>query len=513
MKIATPVQMREIDRISIDKYGIPGILLMENAALRVAEESLKLLEGTNGRKTAIFAGKGNNGGDAFAVARHLFNRGIDVHVYTLCKAEDLPYDARINRDIISRMGIPEILVTDVDCIDDLSYCDIIIDGIFGTGFRGKAEGLAAAVISLINKSEKPVLSIDVPSGLDSLTGRAEGACIKACRTVALGLPKLGMTIYPGLDMCGEIVVADIGIPAAAVEQAGLKYSLIDRDMVRDIFPARYSDTNKADYGKLLLLTGSAGMTGSGCLAARAAYRSGAGLVYMGVPASLSHIYDQSVTEAVTLSLADDGDGYFNESAADILPEIIADKDAVAIGPGLSTKKGAYGIVAKLVEKAQIPIVIDADGLNAAARDVSLLGRLKTEAVLTPHPGEMSRLTGMTIKEVQQDRIGCASGFSAKWGVIVVLKGARTVIALPDGRVFINTTGNSGMAAGGTGDVLTGVIASLIGQGIDPSNAAVAGVFLHGLAGDLAAAELGEHGVIAGDIAERLPYAIKQVIGC
>lgn len=512
MKVAAPAQMREIDRLAIEEYGIPGIVLMENASLRVTEEIDKLLGGCKGKTVSVFAGKGNNGGDAFAVARQLSSRGAAVRVYTLFDNEDLKSDAGVNHAIIGKLGIYEQRLHEDGLPDDMCSADILVDGIFGTGFRGEVSGLACIVIEKINSSGKPVLSIDIPSGLDGCTGRTGGICVKAGSTVTFGLPKLGMVIQPGCEFCGRILVADIGLPAAAIERAGIRVQLIDDEMAAGIIPKRSNDSNKGDYGKILLITGSKGMTGSGCLSAEAALRTGAGLVYLAVPTTLADIYDLAVTEAVVSPLEDDGSGHFSPLAAESIPQMLKGKNAAAIGPGLSLKQGARKIVKTVLESSEIPLVLDADALNAVSGDLSMLKALKAPAVITPHPGEMSRLMGKTIKEVQSDRIAAAVEFSEKWGVVTVLKGFRTVVAFPDGRVFINPTGNSGMATGGAGDVLTGIIAALMGQGADPGFSAVAGVYIHGLAGDCASEEKGEHGLIASDIIEKIPHIIKRLVG-
>lgn len=510
MLAATPAQMREIDRLSIERFGIPGIVLMENAAIRVVEEIEKMLGGCKGKTAAVFAGKGNNGGDAYAVARHLFNRGADIRVYSLFDDGGLPPDALTNLGIIRRLGVGEELFVPEDSEDRINGADIIVDGIFGTGFRGDVEGPAARAVEAINKRGKNIISIDTPSGLDCLTGRAGGICVRADVTIALGLLKVGMLLYPGCEYCGRVVVADIGLPAEAVELAGIKTFLIDREMVSGIIPARREASNKGDYGKILIVAGSKGMTGAGGLCSRAALRTGAGLVYVAAPESLTEVLDQTVPEAVILPLEDNGEGVVAAGAAAGLASLLQGKDAVAAGPGLSTGEGVPEAVKALLETSPAPMVLDADALNVLSKEVSLLGGLKAPAVLTPHPGEMARLTGKTIDEVQRDRIGTASEFSRRWKVVTVLKGAHTVVAFPDGRAFVNPTGNSGMATGGTGDVLTGIIAGLLGQGAEAGQAAMAGVFIHGLAGDSAASDKGRHGLIAGDVVERLPYVIKEL---
>ncbi|NJD01771.1 MAG: NAD(P)H-hydrate dehydratase [Ruminiclostridium sp.] len=285
---------------------------------------------------------------------------------------------------------------------------------------------------------------------------------------------------------------------------------IDKQLISSIMPIRFKDSSKGDYGKVIIITGSIGMTGSGCLCANAAMRSGAGLVYVGVPAGLSTVYSTKLTEPIIIALQDNGGGSLSAAGSARIIEAVNRMDAAAIGPGLSVNDEIVEVVRNVIKRTRIPLVLDADALNAASRDISMLKECNADAVITPHPGEMARLTGLSIREVQNDRLKVAADFAEQYGVTVVLKGSGTVVALPDGTIYVNTTGNPGMATGGAGDVLTGIIASLAGQGVKLSDAAVAGVYLHGLAGDAAAGKKGMHGMIASDIIEELPYVIKEI---
>jgi NAD(P)H-hydrate epimerase len=367
------------------------------------------------------------------------------------------------------------------------------------------------VIGIINRSGKTVISIDIPSGINGLTGAASETCIRADKTVTFALPKTGLAIHPGCEYAGELVVAEIGIPQKAVDKVSINRHLIDPGIAAGLIPGRRQQSNKGDYGKILIVSGSKGMTGAGALAARSALRVGAGLVYLGVPASLAQVYDLLVMESVTLPLEDEGTGALSLKALEQVCGHLSGKDAAAVGPGLSVCSGTADLVRGIVENAEIPLVLDADALNIISQDVTVLGKLKVSAVLTPHPGEMARLMGVSVNEVQSSRLDAALEFAVKWKVVTVLKGSRSIIALPDGTLYVNPTGNSGMATGGTGDVLTGIIAGLLGQGLRPADAAVAGVYLHGLAGDIAASDKGEHGMIAGDVAEALPQALKRLL--
>ncbi|HHV96984.1 MAG TPA: NAD(P)H-hydrate dehydratase [Clostridiaceae bacterium] len=545
MKVVKPEEMAKIDKTAIEEYGIPGIVLMENAALSVVEEIKNTLGSISDKRVIVFAGKGNNGGDALAVARHLHNRGAYVNIYIVGDANAIMGDAKINLDIVRKIGLKPVELKGEQINSDFNYisnmmlyineADMIVDGILGTGLKGEVTGLVSDVIKIINESGKFVLSIDIPSGLNGSTGQVMGVCVKADKTVTFGLPKVGLLLHPGCEYAGEIIVADIGIPHEIIHIMNLKNNIVDFDIFSSLIPKRPKETNKGDYGRVLIITGAPGMTGAGCLAAKAALRTGAGLVYLGVPSTLAHIYDINVTEAITISMKDmdfsdksnednyqkeeyrylnevhcpsKRTGYLSSSNISMLGEYIKNKDVIAVGPGLSVKGGVFDITAWLIENSQVPLVLDADALNVISRDVSILGKLKTKAVVTPHPGEMARLTNLSIEEIQANRVETARNFACRWGVVTVLKGWRTIVGLPDGTIFINTSGNPGMATAGTGDVLTGIIAGLIAQGLTPEQAAVAGVFLHGNAGDRVASRIGEHGLIAGDLVEEIPYVIK-----
>jgi hydroxyethylthiazole kinase-like uncharacterized protein yjeF len=514
MKAVTPRQMSEIDRISINDFGIPGIVLMENAALKVVEEAEGVLGAFPGKRICVIAGKGNNGGDAFAAARHFFNKGAVVRVYTLAARASITGDPAVNLHILESSGAEVTELTGSEeydrFVEEVSRADLIIDGIFGTGLKGAVEGFPGKVINTVNKAGKMVISIDIPSGIDGETGKVTGCCIKADKTVTFGLPKTGLLTHPGCEFTGELIVADIGIPEKAVEKMDLRTFLIDREMVLRYMPQRRSESSKGDYGKVLIVTGSAGMTGAGCLAAGAALRTGAGLVYMGVPSSLSSIYDIMLKEAVTIPLEDRGKGFLARECGAELMKLLRGKTVAAVGPGLSVNDETSEVVAEIVKNSEIPLVLDADALNVISKDVSVLKHIGTDMVITPHPGEMARLAGISVSDVQENRMDTAREFAARWKVITVLKGARTIVAVPDGSLYINPAGNSGMATGGTGDVLAGMIAGLIAQGAKPEEAAVAGVYIHGLAGDRAARARSEYGVIAGDVLEEIPYAIREL---
>lgn len=515
MRVVTPGQMNRIDALCIDKIGIPGIVLMENAALKVVEEISRRIGSVRGKKIVLFAGKGNNGGDALAVSRHLFNRGAQTDIFLLARKEELKGDAKVNLDILTSMGIEvaELVQESQICKAEklVKEAHLIVDGIFGTGLKGAVSGVALNAIKTMNGSGKEIIAIDIPSGINGETGKVPGVCVKAHATVTFGLPKLGLILHPGCEYVGELVVSDIGIPEKVVDSMDININTLERDYIRKLIPERVQNSNKGSYGKLFVISGSKGMTGAGCLSAKAALRAGTGLVYLGVPDSLIPIYNTALAEAVTVPLCDRGLGYICEEAEGIIEQWFRKVSAVAVGPGLSVNGDITGIVEFIIKRSKVPLILDADALNAVSLNLEILKELKADAVITPHPGEMSRLAGITIEDVQNNRIEVAREFSRKWGIITVLKGAKTVVACPDGRVYINSTGNSGMSTAGTGDVLTGIIAGFAAQGVGVEAAALAGVYIHGRAGDAVAAKKGEHGLIAGDIVDEMPYVIRGLV--
>ena len=515
MKLVTPEQMNALDACTINDYGIPGLLLMENAASAVVSEAVNMLGGCRGKRIVALAGRGNNGGDAFAAARLLHCKGADVCVYLIGSKAEVIGDALTNLIILEKIGCQVMELLDEKELDalnsDMQKAQLILDGIFGTGLRREVSGLAKAVIDSANSSRGPILSIDIPSGVDGADGTVKGVCIKATATVTFCMLKTGLALLPGCEYAGRLVIADIGLPPCVLSSQRLSTELIDAEMVSHMIPCRTVNSNKGDYGRVLLVTGSTGMTGSGCLASMAAFRSGAGLVYVGVPQSLAHIYGSALTEPIILPLKDGGCGCLAVDSVGQILEHMKRMNVVAIGPGLTASGSIKEIVERVILESTIPLILDADALNAISGNTDILKKLSANAVITPHPGEMARLTGLSINEVQADRVGVAKRFAAEYGVTAVLKGSRTVVAQPDGRIFINPTGNAGMASAGTGDVLTGIIAGLVAQGATVGDAAIAGVYLHGLAGDAAAAEMGMHGVLASDVIEHLPQAFKGIL--
>ncbi len=523
MKVVTAQEMRNIDTQTINETGIPGIVLMENAGMGVVHAMEKRREprlfpdtssSSRPLHISIFAGKGNNGGDGLVIARHLVNRGHDVIIYLISEPDEFTGDALTNLKIAQNMQIPmEIMLSEdqlADCEHQIVTSDLLIDAIFGTGLKGAVIGFPANVIDLLNLSSVPIVAVDLPSGLEADTGKVEGSCIRAALTVTMALPKRGLLLYPGADFVGELQVVDIGVPHEVMESQNIHVNLIQASEAAKLLPVRRRDAHKGSFGKALVLAGSAGLTGAAALASEAALRVGAGLVTLGIPESLNAVMEVKLTEVMTRPLPETESQSLAFRARDEIMDLVDGLDVVALGPGLSRSPETVSLVQQLCREIQIPKVIDADGLNALAEDRDVLKDLAPQTILTPHPGEMARLMGCSISDVQSDRIGVAQDFAKENEIVLVLKGAPTVTADPQGMVYLNSTGNPGLASGGTGDVLTGAIAGFIAQGLDVIDAAILGVYVHGLAGDLAAEAQGEAGMLAGDVLRHLPAAIQRL---
>jgi len=508
--------MKKLDELASSRFGISSLILMENAGRGIAEGIINdFFQGNpSNKRVLIFSGKGNNGGDGFVAARHLANRGADVRVFLLRPKEEITGDALVNLNILEAMGITTSVISDARDLQrvdiSLLYADLVVDAIFGTGFRGKASGLAAQVIDRLNRSGKPIVSVDLPSGLEADTGKADGPCIKAVKTYTLGFPKLGLYLFPGRKYAGEILLVDISFPKNLLRKAELPFNLITGEMCRAFFEKRDPESHKGTFGRVCVIGGSEGMSGAVAMAAEAALRSGAGLVTAAVPRSINPILENKLTEVMTFPLPETEERVLGIEAVDAMLEICSEADVIAIGPGLSTSRTILAMLKEFLPQVKAPLVINADALNALSRDVSLFSKINVPVIITPHPGEMARLTNSSVSKIQENRLSTAVKAAEEWNVIVVLKGAGTIVATPKGEVFINDTGNPGMATGGTGDVLTGIIAGFWAQGMKPEAAAVAGVFVHGLAGDMLVEKIGLRGMTAGDILKVLPMAILQM---
>ncbi|HDP70088.1 MAG TPA: NAD(P)H-hydrate dehydratase [Actinobacteria bacterium] len=482
--------------------------LMEKAGEALAEEVFDIV-GEQGR-VVIVSGRGNNGGDGFVAARVLSEKGVRVTCFTLCSEAEIKAEAKDAFLSLKRHITPKFLtLTETKEFEDyLSEADVAIDAIFGIGFKGKIEGFTSEIVNKINSADLKVVSADIPSGMEADTGQIRGVCVKADKTVTFIAPKIGLFMCPGAEYVGELVVADLGLSSDAVKE-GLAQLFLPND-IRKLLPIPSRDTHKKARGRVLVIAGSRGMTGAAALTAKAALRAGAGLVVLGVPESLNAILEQKLIEVMTLPLPETDTGSLDSSAFEQIIKVSTSFDAVALGPGLSLNAGTISLVQKLIDQIACPVVLDADGLNAFVGKTHLLKRRSHPTIVTPHPGELARLFEVSAEEIQRDRLGYAKRVVPEWGVAVVLKGAYTIIGV-DGFFSINITGNWGMATAGTGDVLTGIIGSFIAQGLSLFEAAVLGTYLHGFSGDLAAEDMTRYCLIASDLINYLPEAVKKVL--
>ena len=514
MRILTAAQMREADRYTIDEIGIPSLVLMENAGRQVVAAIEAAYETQLDGRVAVLCGRGNNGGDGFVVARTLLQRGIDTSVFVIGALSEVRGDARTNLDILGRLGVTVVEIGDEQAwelhFSEISQCSLIVDAIFGTGLKSAVAGMMETIIADVNASDIPIVSVDLPSGMSADTPDLVGDCVDASLTVTLAAPKLPLVLPPGEAYAGDVVIADIGIPHEVIESLdGPHVELLTPEQLRGLVGPRAADSHKGDFGRLTIVAGSTGKTGAAHLAAMGALRSGAGLVTVATPrccvpvvASMSPVY-------MTLDLPDES-GTVTADGVEALLELT--HDVVACGPGLGRTPQVAAFVRGLLDRATVPLVLDADALTVLAEDPGrLTGREDRDVILTPHPGEMARLIGASIADVQANRIEVATDFATTHRVYVVLKGHRTVIATPDGHAYINPTGNPGMATGGSGDVLTGMIAAWLAQLLDAEAACRLAVFLHGAAGDMSEASEGQVGMIATDLLDHLGGALKGLI--
>ena len=515
MRVVTAAEMRRLDHLAVHVHGVPSLELMERAGERVAEVIADRWARPARRGVLVAAGKGNNGGDGLVAARLLKEREIPCEVACTARADELSPDAAASLERYRAAGgrFTEVPAGD---LDPLRRCvrgkGLLVDALLGTGLRSPVEGFLAEVVEFLNASGLPIVAVDTPSGLDSDRGIPLGAAVRAEATVTFGFPKTGQVVYPGVTCTGELVVADIGIPEEAAAEVAPAVELLESSSVGWLLPRRADDSHKGSHGHLLALAGSRGKTGAAVLACRGAMRVGAGLVTLAAPRGLNDVLAGALVESMTETLGAPGvDEWPRLSEAD-WDRLTERKTAVLFGPGLGVHAPAQAALEWLLEHCGLPWLIDADGLNNLAADVGRLRHARTAPVLTPHPGEMGRLAGMEAAAVNRDRIGAARAFAAAHRCHLVLKGARTVTATPEGQVSINPTGNSGMATGGMGDVLAGVVAGFLAQGLPPEDAVRLGVFLHGLAGDRAADRRGRVGLIASDVVDELPRALGELVG-
>lgn len=514
MRVLNTEQMREADRRTIVDIGVPSMVLMEQAGQGVVEAIDATFDDLETRRIVVVCGRGNNGGDGFVVARALSKRGVEVDVLLLGDIGEVRGDARTNLEALRKMKLSIAEIPDLPEWEKhssiVSEASLVVDAILGTGLTRPLSGMLQKVVSDINALSIPVVSIDLPTGLSADDSRRPAEVIQAAVTVTLGAPKIPLVMPPADQCVGDLVVADIGIPKEIIDTVdGERLEVVTLEAVRELISARRVDAHKGDFGHVLIVAGSIGMSGAASLAGQGALRSGAGLVTVATPRSCLSAVAAAAPEYKTLPLPETADGGIDAEALDVLMNTRC--DVIAAGPGLGTGTGARAVVHGLLEGTDVPLLLDADALNVFAVDPDDLrsnnGRI---LVITPHPGEMARLCGKTSSDIQTDRVSLARSFAVDRHISVVLKGAGTVIAAPDGNVWVNSTGNPGMASGGVGDVLTGVTAAWLAQQEDAIAACLVAVYLHGLAGDLGAERHGEVGLTASDVVDALGLAIQEV---
>ena len=517
MKLCTTFQMRSIDRRTIEDYGLSGYELMERAGCRVAQTAKQLLESVAGKTVAVVCGKGNNGGDGFVAARCLHLWGASVTCHVLAARPALPVDAAKHLERLEEAGQVPDFRPDGPLELPGRPPGLIVDALLGTGLKGPPRDPYAAAIAVINLSPSPVLSVDTPSGLAPGCGsphshpRAEWTCVRTDHTLAIGLMKVDLATLPGRSWCGALEVADIGFPDAALEAEGLYLSMPKQSEMAGLIPTHRPGDHKGSRGKVAVVAGSAGMAGAATLASRAALRGGAGMVMLGAPAGLMYALTARHTEVMLRSLSETAEGSLSLAAESDIDALLSWADVLAIGPGLTRHEETSALIRRVVSNSERPVVIDADGVNAFAGHRDGLSGTAPEVIMTPHVFELSRLTGMAADDIEADRVEAARQAAGSLQVTLVLKGAASLVASPDGLVSVNPTGNPGMATAGSGDVLTGLIAALLGQGLGAWDAARLGVYLHGLAGDLGAEAMGPHSLVAGDLIDHLPGAFLRTV--
>jgi len=521
LRLVTAAEMAALDRLTIEELGLPGMVLMENAARGAAAFFLKVVPDLPRRRISVVAGSGNNAGDGFALARIFHGMGAVVRVVCLRPPERLRGDALTNFELLEKLRVPVDVWQESDDFDaqmrPVTESEAIIDAILGTGLKNEVQGLSRRVIESLNELDTrrtPVLAVDLPSGLDASTGKPLGAAVQATATATFGCIKVGLVIPPGEDHVGELGVIDIGIPPDLAQQQGIERWWINEDLVAPWMSARPAAVHKGTAGHVAVLAGSRGKTGAAALVCQGAARAGAGLVTLFVPESLNPIMEVKLTEAMTLPVAETHDGSPSLGALPKILHFLEGKQALAVGPGLSLHSESQALVMALLPKVACPMILDADALTAVAPKADVLHSSAAPLVLTPHPGEMARLLGTDTHTVQENRMETASAFSRQYGVVLVLKGHRTVVAAPDGRLNINSSGTPAMASGGTGDTLTGLIAGFLAQGLEPFRAACLGAFVHGMAAEsVFGRTAASRGLLASDLLDEIPSVIGKLERC
>ncbi len=511
--VLTGKQVRKLDQLAIESYGIPSLDLMEAAgrgAFEFLEQVYPLLKKS---RVLVVCGKGNNGGDAFVLARYLAKEWVQTTIATVTPLKELSPDAATMAKRLKSTGVKIISAAKLSRLESLlDDCDLIVDGLLGTGLKQGARSPYKEWIERINQIEKPVFALDIPSGLLSDGRQIKAPVVSADWTATFAFMKQGLAVQPGCNVAGDVQVIDIGMPAELIKKVRTKLRLVTKESVRSAFQERKADTHKGSYGHVLVVAGSVTKLGAALMTSKSVLRSGAGLVTLALPQKAFTKIPSQFLEIMYEPLASDREGLFAASALSPILSLAQDKSVMAIGPGMGVTTGIRRLLAGLIKESPIPMLIDADGLNALIGQTEVLKQAKQAVVLTPHPGELARLMGLTTRELQRDRIKIAQDFASQHDVTVVLKGSRTLCALPDGKVYINPTGNAAMATAGMGDVLTGIISAYLAQGIQWRSAITAAVYIHGLAGDRLAERMGDRGLLAGDVIDSLPFIMKEFVG-
>lgn len=505
-------EMRALEQCAIDSYHIPGSLLMEHAGYAVAEAIIENYPKTT--TLLIVCGRGNNGGDGFVVSRKLLLEGYSVKVVVVGHISTIKGDALTNYSILKEITKDILYIKNHEDINNASELfestEIIVDAIFGTGLNSSVRPLEASVIEAMNDAKAKVISVDIPSGINGSTAQVMKNAVRADATIVFDAFKCGNILYPGAEYNGQLKIVDIGIPKTCYEQIYYPKRLITEKLILSKMPIRKNNSHKGSFGKASIIAGSSGMEGAAILSCLAAMRTGLGLLKLFVPKSMNHIVKNAVPEMITVLLEDSEMGCYEQSSIDIILEHIKKDSVIAIGPGCGQYKAVGETVRRLIAESELPLVIDADGLNMLALNMTWIDGCSKDIVLTPHLQEMSRLTNLSIAEIIENPIKIAKKYAMEWEVTVVLKSARTIVATKNGDVYININGNSGMATAGTGDVLTGIITGLMAQGLSGVDASILGVYIHGVSGDRVAREIGEYGLMAGDIIKQIAYTLKAL---
>ena len=512
MRLVSNQEMKKIDQWSIKSLRIPGIVLMENAG-RGCVDVLEKYFALKNLKVLIVCGKGNNGGDGFVMARHLQNRGTIAKIILPGKGNKLTGDSLINYELAKKTKIDVYETTDLNKIKRINntfHPDVLIDAIFGTGFKGTPEGIYFKLIEMINKSEAFVFSIDIPSGINGDNGQFEKICVIADATATMCLPKQGNYLYPGRAFCGDLYTIDIGVPYSLINQSYPQ--VIEFEDIYQLLPFRPPDGNKGTFGQILIVAGARGFSGAAAMAAKSSLKAGAGLVRLASPKSIIQVLESKLLEIVKVPLPETNEETISSKAIDTLLPFLDRTDVVLIGPGITTHPETAKFLLRFLPQVKVPLIIDADAINIIAQNMKFVDKIRAPYIFTPHPGELSRLIKMTPQKINEHRIDLAPKIAKDLGGVLVLKGAPTIIASPQGDTYLNPTGNSGLASAGSGDVLAGMITGFLAQKMTPMQASILGVFLHGLCADLAMDKSNEYSLTAGDLIDYIPKSINHILG-